>query len=100
MAAAGRAGLDVVALTDHDATTGWDQAERAAARAGVSFVPGIEVSCRHDGISIHLLGYWPDPTAPAFVDMIAATRDARVERAQQIVHRVSADYPLTWEVVL
>lgn len=100
MAAAGRAGLDVVALTDHDATSGWAEAARAAARAGVSFVPGIEVSCRHNGVSIHLLGYWPDPDAPAFVRMIAATRDARVERAQQIVHRVATDYPLTWEEVV
>jgi predicted metal-dependent phosphoesterase TrpH len=100
IAAAVAAGLDVVALTDHDSVSGWTAASEAAADAAIVFVPGIEVSCRHNGISIHLLGYWPDPDAPAFTRMIAATRDARIERAQQIVHRVAIDYPLTWEEVL
>jgi len=99
MRAAGEAGLDVVALTDHDAVSGWGEAAAAAALAGVSFVPGIEVSCRHNGISIHLLGYWPDPESAAFTRMIAATRDARLDRAQQIVYRVAADYALTWDDV-
>ncbi len=63
-------------------------------------MPGIEISCRHRGISIHLLGYWPDPESEAFAAMIARTRDARVERAQQIVLRVAADYALTWDDVL
>lgn len=100
MRAAAAAGLDVVALTDHDSVSGWREAELAAAECGVAFVPGIEVSCRHSGISIHLLGYWPQPQAPAFTRMIAQTRDARVERAQQMVHRVAADYPVTWDEVL
>ena len=100
MRAAAAAGLDVVALTDHDSVSGWDEAAGAAADAGVGFVPGIEVSCRHRGISIHLLGYWPNRDSDAFHTMIAETRDARVSRAEQIVHRVAADYPLTWEEVL
>ena len=93
MRAAAAAGLDVVALTDHDSISGWGEAAAAAADAGVGFVPGIEVSCRHHGISIHLLGYWPHPESEAFAAMIAATRDARVDRAQEIVTRVAADYP-------
>ncbi|MGC4175609.1 PHP domain-containing protein [Demequina sp.] len=100
MRAAARAQLDVVALTDHDAVTGWEEAAAAAADAGLTFVPGIEVSCRHHGVSIHLLGYWPDATSPAFEHMIAETRAARVDRARQMVHRISADYPLTWDEVL
>jgi len=97
---ASAAGLDVVALTDHDSISGWGEASSAAADAGVGLVPGIEVSCRHHGISIHLLGYWPHPESVAFADMIAATRDARVDRAREIVTRVAADYPITWEDVL
>ncbi len=100
MRAAATAGLDVVALTDHDSALGWDEARRETAKLGIAFVPGIEVSCRHNGVSIHLLGYWPDAEAPAFTRMLAATRDARVDRAQQIVKRIAADYSLTWEEVL
>jgi len=100
MRAAEAAALDVVALTDHDSVSGWGEASVAASERGLDFVPGIEVSCRHHGISIHLLGYWPNARATEFQHMIAETRDARVHRAEQIVHRVAADYPLTWDEVL
>ena len=100
MREASAAGLDVVALTDHDSISGWDEAAGVAAELSIGFVPGIEVSCRHHGISIHLLGYWPHPESEAFAAMIAATRDARVDRAQEIVTRVAVDYPVTWDDVL
>ncbi len=57
-----RAGLDVVALTDHDAMTGWDEAQAAADRIGITLVKGLEISCRYGHRGVHLLGYEPDPT--------------------------------------
>ncbi len=56
--------LDVVALTDHDATTGWDEAQAEADRVGVRLVRGIEISTRFQGESVHLLGYEFDPEHP------------------------------------
>ena len=100
MRSAHAAGMDVVALTDHDSMAGLEDAGEMAAALGMNFVPGIEVSCRHEGISIHLLAYWPDPSNSEIVAMLGRTRDARVERAQEIVRRVGADYPLSWEDVL
>lgn len=100
MRAAHAAGLDVVALTDHDSMAGLEDAAEMAAALGINFVPGIEVSCRHNGISIHLLAYWPDPSNEDIIAMLARTRDARVDRAKEIVRRVGADYPLTWDDVV
>ena len=66
---AAAAGLDVLAVTDHDTTAGW--AEALAARpAGLTIVPGAEFSCVHtaaDGrrISLHLLAYLVDESDPA-----------------------------------
>lgn len=96
MTAAAAAGLDVVALTDHDSFSGWHEAASTAVDAGIEFVPGVEVSCRHDGISIHLLAYWPNTEDPSFGEMLALTRGARVSRAQRIVELIGRDYPLTW----
>ena len=45
LAAAREAGLDVVALTDHDTTAGWAEAERTRPE-GLTVVPGMELSCR------------------------------------------------------
>ena len=46
VAEAAAAGLDVVALTDHDTTAGWAEASAAALREGVQLVPGAEISAR------------------------------------------------------
>jgi 3',5'-nucleoside bisphosphate phosphatase len=102
VAAAAEAGLDVVALTDHDTFTGWDDAlAAAAARSGVRVLPGVEMSCALDGISLHVLGYLPDPTYGPLVDELARTRGDRVPRAREIVRRLAADgYPLSWQDVL
>lgn len=100
MRAAAAAKLDVVALTDHDSMAGLEEAAESASAHGLGFVPGIEVSCRHHGISIHLLAYWPDPSHPDIESMLKLTRDARVARAQEIVRRIGADYPLQWDHVL
>lgn len=100
MRAAAAAGLDVVALTDHDSVAGVREAAEAAATAGIGFVPGMEVSCRNHGISIHLLAYWGNLATGEVARMIAKTRHARLDRAREIVTRVSVDYPLTWDDVV
>lgn len=100
VAAAAAAGLDVVALTDHDTTAGWDEAADAAAALGVGLVRGTEVSARSSGISIHLLSYLQDPTHPALVTELERTRRARLHRAEAIVELLAADVPITWQDVL
>ncbi len=100
MREAAAAELDVVALTDHDTVAGWEEAAATAADAGLTFVPGIEVSCRHQGISIHLLSYWHRPDDEGVTGMLRLTRDARVERAREMVERIGMDYPVTWEGVM
>lgn len=100
MEAAARANLDVVALTDHDTVDGLEAASAQAALLGLEFVPGIEVSCRHEGVSIHLLSYWHDPADEDVDAMLAQTRAARISRAQKIVEKIAVDYPVTWAQVL
>jgi 3',5'-nucleoside bisphosphate phosphatase len=101
VAAAAAAGLDVVALTDHDSTDGWDEASRAAANSGVALVPGMEISCRTEqGISVHLLSYLHDPSHEGLLEEITKARDARLTRAERMVTLLSEDYPLTWDDVI
>src|SRR5674476_1325084 len=78
-------GLDVLALTHHDTTSGWDEAVAAAMHHGIALVRGIEISCQHDGISIHLLGYLQDRAAPGLVEEQERSRESRETRARRIV---------------
>ena len=75
--AARDARLDVVALTDHDTTSGWDEAAGVVDETGVALVRGMEMSCAHQGISIHLLAYLHDPADP---DLVAEIERARLSR--------------------
>ena len=100
VADAAAAGLDVVALTDHDTTSGWPEAAAAARDHGIALVRGTEVSARAHGISIHLLSYLQDPTHPALTVELDRTRDARLHRARAIVELLAVDVPITWDDVL
>ncbi|HZB20339.1 MAG TPA: PHP domain-containing protein [Blastococcus sp.] len=105
LATARGAGLDVVALTDHDTTAGWSAAE-AARPPGLTVVPGMELSCRwfpddQPPISVHLLAYLFDPTHPGFAAERARLRDERLERGERIVAALAgAGYPVSWERIV
>lgn len=99
MAAAARAGLDVVGLTDHDTTAGWAEAAGAVATTGVSLLRGIEISCSASGITLHLLAYLADPTDPGLTAALERARTSRKERSRQMVERLAQDFPITWEDV-
>ncbi|MCW2605278.1 MAG: hypothetical protein JWN61_3413 [Pseudonocardiales bacterium] len=109
MAAAAAAGLDVIAITDHDSTRGWDEAA-CGLPAGLTVVRGTELSCAHHGesvdgapgrrTSLHMLAYLFDPTAQAFIDERIRLREDRRRRGREIVDRMIADgLPITWERV-
>ncbi len=96
---AAAAGLDVVALTDHDTVAG-HAAARAALPAGLTLVTGAELSCRLDGVSLHMLAYLFDPEEPELARERELVRDDRVPRAQGMVAKLrDLGVPITWEQV-
>lgn len=101
---AARAGISVMAITDHDTTSGWDEAISAASSNGIGLVPGIEISTRQligesRRISVHILAYLPDPTNQALLFELEKTRSSRVVRAKKMVELLAQDYDITWELV-
>ncbi|CAL9445783.1 PHP domain-containing protein [Streptomyces sp. Tu 3180] len=92
-------GLDVIALTDHDTTRGHAEA-LAALPEGLTLVTGAELSCRLDGISMHMLAYLFDPEEPALLAERELVRDDRVPRARGMIDKLNAlGVPVTWEQV-
>ncbi|WP_188195450.1 PHP domain-containing protein [Nonomuraea sp. SYSU D8015] len=92
-------GLDVLALTDHDTVAG-HAAATGALPAGLTLVPGMELSCRRAGQSIHLLAYLFDPEEPELRAECVRIREARERRARLTVQRLAElGAPVTWEQV-
>jgi 3',5'-nucleoside bisphosphate phosphatase len=81
-------GVDVLALTDHDTTEGWQEAADVAERSGVTLVRGIEVSARFGGTGVHLLAYLPDPDHPGLVTELDRVLDGRNSRLPAIIERL------------
>lgn len=93
-------GVRTAALTDHDRTTGWTEAGDAAVALGMTFIPGMELSSKHEWRSVHVLGYLFDPTDAALVAETERIRDDRIGRAERIVRNIARDYDLSWDDVL
>lgn len=99
------AGLDVLALTDHDTTAGWDDAI-AALPPGLALVPGAEISCVYADtargpIAVHLLALLFDRGDIAFAAARCGLRESRLLRGRHIVDRlVAGGFDLDWDRVL
>ena len=83
-------GLSVLAITDHDTTSGW-QAAQLALRADLSLVLGAEISClTTDGVSVHMLGMLFDGENLQMQSMLENTRDGRIPRAHKMIELLNA----------
>lgn len=99
-AAAAALGLEGFALTDHDTINGWDEAREASRELGIDFLPGIEITTKHDHRSRHLLGYGIDPNAAELFTALDEVREARDSRARRMVELLAVDYAISWDEVI
>jgi predicted metal-dependent phosphoesterase TrpH len=99
MRRAREAGLDVVALTDHDTLAGHAEARRALP-PGLTLLPGMELSCRLAGRSVHMLAYAVDPGNAELAAECTTIVEARVGRARRMVDRLrELGVGVTWPQV-
>ena len=85
-----RNGLTALALTDHDTVGGVAEAAAAAARLGLAFLPGIEISAEIPAPgTLHILGYGIDPSSPALVAMTTQLIAGRDDRNPRMVAKLN-----------
>lgn len=90
VARASAARLSIIAITDHDTTTGTCDARDAALRAGIELIPGIEISAVSDGHDVHMLGYFIDAESPALRTFLETQRAERLRRVAEMGERLAA----------
>jgi len=87
VAQAWEAGVTTLALTDHDAVAGVEEATEAAKGLGIELVPAIEMSCVHEyAEDLHICGYWVDLTT--IKPVCERAQKERVNRAEEIIGRL------------
>lgn len=93
-------GLAGFALTDHDTVEGWHEARSTAATLGVEFLPGMEVTTKHDYRSTHLLAYGIEPDSRELNAALERVRESRHGRAREMVRRLAADFDIDWQTII
>lgn len=88
ISAAAREGVTELALTDHDTLAGLDEARTAAQTAGLTLIPGVEISVTWDKRLLHIVGLGVDADAPALVNGLANLQRTRAERGMTIARRL------------
>ena len=81
---AARTGTEAVALTDHDTVEGVEEAAAAAARIGIGFIPGVEISVSWGDTTLHVVGLNVDPSSAVLREGLDSIRAGRMERAKRI----------------
>ncbi|NND03539.1 MAG: PHP domain-containing protein [Acidimicrobiia bacterium] len=82
------AGLEAIALTDHDNLNGIARAGRAADAAGIDLIAGAELSVGWGDTAMHLLVYFLDPGPGPMQDKLAEIQHGRATRNERIVGRL------------
>lgn len=100
-------GVSPIAIADHDAVSGVDEAMESGRRRGVQVIPAVELSVIYSGITdIHLLGYGIDHHDPQFQERLFLFQRRRDSRSEAIVHRINARLkrqglsPITYDEVI
>lgn len=88
IARAAAAGVEVLALTDHDTVAGIAEAARTAALHGLRLVPGVEISAAWRAQDIHVLGLWIDPCNARLCGVLDAQGERRRARMRKICARL------------
>jgi 3',5'-nucleoside bisphosphate phosphatase len=97
------AGIDVLALTDHDTMAGGAELREAATGTGLRVIDGLELSADHEGPGVlHLLIYGADPETPVLVELLESMARGRLERGPRILEKLAegCGIELAWEDVL
>lgn len=82
-------GVALWSLTDHDEIGGQHRAHAAAARLGMGYLPGAEISVTFADKTVHIVGLGFDPDDPQLVQGLADTRNGRERRARDIADELA-----------
>lgn len=82
-------GVTILAITDHDTTSGIFEAQTCANLLGITLINGIEISAQWEKLGIHIVGLNIDPENSTLQNVIAQLHIMRTERAEKISQKLA-----------
>jgi predicted metal-dependent phosphoesterase TrpH len=94
-------GLNSIAITDHDTTSGLGVSKEIANSYGINFIPGIEIGTKLNGEEIHILGYYVEENDEELQQVLKELRRERLARGERIVSILNGlGLDISWQRVL
>jgi 3',5'-nucleoside bisphosphate phosphatase len=90
VALAAKAGVTVLAITDHDTVDGVAEASLEAQRLGLRLIAGIEISIIHNRRELHILGHFVDPTDDELARHAVCLKAERDGRMEEMLRRLAS----------
>lgn len=91
IALAGKQKLRAIALSDHDTVSGLPEARASAEALGIELVPGVELSTDHNGMEVHILGYYIDESNTSFLLRLKHFQEGREDRNRKMVKKLQEE---------
>jgi len=82
------AGIEIVSISDHDNLAAYFEIKPYADEHGVTLIPGVELSCEHAGVDVHILAYAFDALDERVERRLARFRETRQTRGRRMVERL------------
>ncbi len=93
-------GAAAISLTDHDTVAGIEEALTAGREQDLEVIPGLEISAQYTGGTMHILGYYIDPSGPVLNQELNRLQEARRDRNPKIVEKLQGlGLPITFDQV-
>lgn len=91
VAIAAETGITTLSITDHDTFAGYDAVRHDAETAGMGLICGVELSCRHEEKTVHLLGYFrgSEGAPEEFREWVAGILSSRTERNLKLIAKLN-----------
>ena len=81
-------GLRTIAITDHDTIEGLHEGIEEGKKRGLEVIPGVELSADCSKGTMHVLGYYVDPTCTELLDELMVLQQARAERNLRMIEKL------------
>jgi len=83
------AGLEAIAITDHDSVSGVKAAIQAGSEEGIEVIPGVELSTMHEGHEIHIIALFLDITHAPLLRTLRRVNADRRSRIREMSHKLA-----------
>lgn len=90
VALAGKVGVAILAVADHDTTDSVDAVMTLGGQAGIEVIPAVELNTDIENAEVHVLGYFIDHHQPWLQEFLTVLRNGRANRAAKMVEKLNA----------